>query len=166
MNNFKEMFLLGRMFPLTVMHSRPSSSNLAPSRLRLTDYNKSLNTIPVSKSKILCKHEINLTDDIPVVSLPRVIPHSKKQQIFDQILQMLSDEIIQPSDSSCSNAVVPVIKKNGSIRMCIDYHQLNAKIIPKSYPIPRHEDLFDDFSDAEVFTVLDLSSTYWHIPTA
>ena len=42
--------------------------------------------------------------------------------------------------------------------------KLNAKTIPKSYPIPRHEDLFDDFADAEVFTVLDLSSAYWHIP--
>ena len=48
--------------------------------------------------------------------------------------------------------------------MCIDYCQLNAKTIPKSYPIPRHEDLFDDFSGAEVFTVLVLSSAYWQIP--
>ena len=70
------------------------------------------------------------------------------------------------SDSSYSSAVAPVIKKDCSIRMCINYRQLNTKTIPKSYPIPRHEDLFDDFSDAEVFTVLDLSSTYWHIPTA
>ena len=48
--------------------------------------------------------------------------------------------------------------------MCINYRQLNAKAIPKCYKIPRHEDLFDDFSDVEVFTVLDLSSAYWHIP--
>ena len=63
-----------------------------------------------------------------------------------------------------SSAVVSVIKKNVSIRMCINYRQLNAKTIPKCYKIPRHEDLFDDFSDVEVFTVLDLSSAYWHIP--
>ena len=88
----------------------------------------------------------------------------KRQQIHDQIQQILNDKIIQPSDSPYSSAVVPVIKKNGSIRMYINYRQLNAKIIPKSYPIPRHEDLFNGFSDAEVFTVLDLSSAYWHIP--
>ena len=63
-----------------------------------------------------------------------------------------------------SSAVVSVIKKDVSIRMCINYRQLNAKTIPKCYKIPRHEDLFDDFSDVEVFTVLDLSSAYWHIP--
>ena len=48
--------------------------------------------------------------------------------------------------------------------MCIDYHQLNAENIPKSYPIPSHKDLFDDFSYAKGFTVWDLSTAYWHIP--
>ena len=63
---------------------------------------------------------------------------------------MLNNKIIQPSDSSYSSAVAPVIKKDCSIRMCIDYRQLNTKTIPKSYPIPCHEDIFDDFSYAEV----------------
>jgi len=130
----------------------------------LTEYDKNVKTTPISRSKIPYKHEINLTDNVPVVTQPRVIPHSKKQQIYDQIKQMLDDEIIQPSDSSYSSAVVPVIKKDGSIRMCIDYRKLNAKTVPRSYPIPRHEDLFDDFVNAEIFTVLDLSSAYWHIP--
>lgn len=76
----------------------------------------------------------------------------------------MNGEIIQPSDRPYSNAVAPEIKKVGSIRMYIDYRQLNAKIIPKSYPILRHEDLFNELSDPEVFTFLDLSSAYWHIP--
>ena len=76
----------------------------------------------------------------------------------------MNDEIIQLSDGSYSSVVVPVTKKDCSIRTCIDYRQWNAKIIPKSYSISRHENLFDDFCDAAVFTVLDLSSTYWGIP--
>ena len=44
-------------------------------------YGKNVNTTPVVKSKIPCKHEINLIDDIPVVTQPRIIPISKKQQI-------------------------------------------------------------------------------------
>ena len=76
----------------------------------------------------------------------------------------MNDEIIQPSDGSYSSVVVPVTKKDCSIRTCIGYRQWNAKTIPKSYPISCHEDLFDDFSDAAVFTVLDLSSAYWSIP--
>lgn len=44
-------------------------------------YGKNVNTTPVGKSKIPCKHEINLIDDIPVVTQPRIIPNSKKQQI-------------------------------------------------------------------------------------
>ena len=41
----------------------------------LIDYDKSVNPIPVGKSKILYKHEINLTDDVPIVTQPRVLPH-------------------------------------------------------------------------------------------
>ena len=130
----------------------------------LSNYDLEVKSTPISKSKIPYNHEINLTDDIPVVTHPRVIPHSKKQEVYEQIEKMLKDEIIQPSDSPYSSAIVPVVKKDGSIRMCVDYRKLNAKTIPKSYPIPRHEDLFDDFVGAEVFTVLDLSSAYWHIP--
>ena len=48
--------------------------------------------------------------------------------------------------------------------MCIDYRQLNVETIPKSYPTPGHEELFGDFGESEVFTILDLSSAYWHIP--
>ena len=65
----------------------------------LIDYEKSVNPVPVGKSKIPYKHEINLTDDVPIVAQPRVLPHWKKQQIYDQIQQILNDEIIQPSDS-------------------------------------------------------------------
>lgn len=57
-----------------------------------------------------------------------------------------------------------MVKKEGSIRLCIEYRKLNAKTIPKSNPIPRHEDLFDDFIGSEVFMTLDLSNAYWNIP--
>ena len=41
---------------------------------------------------------------------------------------------------------------------------MNAETIPKSYLIPSHKNLFDDFSYAKGFTVWDLSTAYWHIP--
>ena len=129
----------------------------------LQNYDSKVNTTPINKSKIPYEHEINLTDNVPVVSQPRVVPQSKKKDIYDQIDRMLNDGIIQPSDSPYSSALVPVMKKDGSVRMCVDYRNLNSKIIPKSYPIPRQEDLFADLSGAEVFTVLDLSSANWYI---
>ena len=130
----------------------------------LSEYDKRVSETPISKSKVPYKHEINLIDNIPIVDQPRVIPHSKKDEIYNQIKRMLEDEIIQPSDSPYSSAIVPVMKRDGSIRLCIDYRKLNSKTVPKSYPIPKHEDLFDDFANSEIFTTLDLSSAYWHIP--
>lgn len=55
---------------------------------------------PNSKSKIAYQHEINLSDDVPITTPARVIPHSKKQEVYDQIDQILKDDIIQPSDSA------------------------------------------------------------------
>ena len=52
-----------------------------------------------------------------------------------------------------------VLTPVGSVSFCCDYRDLNTK----SYPIPRQEDLFDNFNGSEIFSVLDLSSAYWHI---
>jgi hypothetical protein len=57
-----------------------------------------------------------------------------------------------------------VVKKDGSIRLCCDFRKLNAKTIPKVFPIPRAEQLLDDIKNADVFSVVDLKSAYWHIP--
>ena len=76
----------------------------------------------------------------------------------------MDDDVIELSDSIYASPVVPVLKKNGSIRLCCDFRKLNEKTIPKNYPIPRTEDLLDGLRNAEVFTILDLKSAYWHIP--
>ena len=41
---------------------------------------------------------------------------------------------------------------------------MNAKTIPKSFAIPKAENILDDMNEADVFTVRDLKSVYWHIP--
>ena len=58
---------------------------------------------------------------------------------------------------------MPVKKKGWSVRLCCDFRKLNEKMIPNVYPIPRTENIFEKFKGADVFTVLDLKSAYWHI---
>ena len=57
---------------------------------------------------------------MPVITHPRIIPRSKKEKVYDLINNMLKDGVIQPSNSPYSNAIVPVIKKDGSIGLGCD----------------------------------------------
>ena len=57
-----------------------------------------------------------------------------------------------------------VAKKDGSIRLCVDYRQLNSVTIKSVYPIPEPQSLFDCLSDSKYFSTLDLSSGYYQIP--
>ena len=56
-----------------------------------------------------------------------------------------------------------VKKKDGMMRMCIDYHQLNKMTIKNRYPLPRIEDLFDQVGGANNFSKIDLWFRYHHV---
>ena len=60
--------------------------------------------------------------------------------------------------------MVLVPKKNGTLRICIDYRKLNAVTRPDPFPIPRIDDLLDGRSSAKFITTLDLARGYWQVP--
>ena len=51
-------------------------------------------------------------------------------------------------------------KKDGGLRMCVDYHQLNDVTIKNKYPLPRIDDLFDQLNGTKVFSKIDLRTEY------
>ena len=55
-------------------------------------------------------------------------------------------------------------KKNGTLRICIDYRKLNVVTRPDPFPIPRIDDLLDGMSSAKFITTLDLARRYWQVP--
>lgn len=77
-----------------------------------------------------------------------------------QIKHGIEQGWIQPSTSPYSAPVLFVKKKNGTLRMCIDYRALNNITIKNKYPLPRIADLLDRLSGARYFTSLDLRSGY------
>jgi hypothetical protein len=56
-----------------------------------------------------------------------------------------------------------VKKKDGSLRLCVDYRPLNAVTIKNKYPLPRIDVLFDQLAGAKVFSKIELRSGYYQI---
>ena len=74
-----------------------------------------------------------------------------------KLLKILLDkDFIRPSFSPWGAPVLFIKKKDGSLRMCIDYRQLNKVTFKNKYPIPRIDDLFDQLQGASHFSKIDL----------
>ena len=77
-----------------------------------------------------------------------------------QLKELLEKGFIQPSVSPWGAPVLFVKKKDGTLRLCIDYRQLNKLKIKNKYLLPRIDDLFDQLKCASIFFKIDLRSGY------
>jgi hypothetical protein len=80
-----------------------------------------------------------------------------------QLQELLDKGYICPSSSPWGSPALFVKKKDGSLRMCVDYRPLNAVTIKNKYPLPRIDVLFDQLAGAKVFSKIDLRSSYHQI---
>ena len=80
-----------------------------------------------------------------------------------QLQELVDKGFIQPSVSPWGAPVLFVRKKDGTLRVCIDYRQLNRVTIKNRYPLPRIDDLFDQLRGACVFSKIDLRFGYYQL---
>jgi hypothetical protein len=80
-----------------------------------------------------------------------------------QLKEMMDNDYIRPSVSPWGVTVLFVKKKDGTLRLCIDYRQLNKVTIKNKYPFPRIDDLFDQLGGASIFSKIDLRSGYHQV---
>ena len=104
---------------------------------------------------------IDLIPETEPISIPpyRMAP-AELRELKAQLEDLSSKGFIRPSISPWGAPVLFVKKKDGSLRLCIDYRQLNRVTIRNQYPLPRIDELFDQLQGSRVYSKIDLRSGY------
>ena len=120
--------------------------------------------LPPSRS---IDHKIDI---IPGSSIPSLSTYRMSPTELDELKKHLNDLVshgfIRVSKSPFGAPVLFVKKKDGSIRMCVDYRALNKITIKNKYPLPRVDELFDRLLGAKYFSKIDLRSGYHQVRIA
>ena len=114
-------------------------------------------------------HKITTTDDVPIHTKQYRFPPIHKEEINQQVNQLISKDIIVPSNSPYNSPVWIVPKKpdsagNKQWRMVIDYRRLNEKTIGDAYPLPNICDIMDQLGGSKYMSILDLIRGFHQIP--
>lgn len=102
----------------------------------------------------------------PTNIAPYRIPVRWRAKLEDEVQALLKLDIIQPSRSPYAAPVVCVAKPDGSLRMCIDYRELNKTIVTDAYPMPRIEELIDKVAPVAFISTVELAKGYYQVPLA
>ena len=110
------------------------------------------------------KHSIDTAGAKAVSQKP--YRHSRFEEDFLKklIAELQACGLIRPSVSPWMSPVVLVKKKDGSLRMCIDFRRLNAVTALDPYQLPRVDDLTDRMNGCQYFTSIDVLSAFWNMP--
>lgn len=109
------------------------------------------------------KHHITLSDETSFKHRPRPIHPQDIEAVRNHLQQLLDAEVIRESESPFSSPIVVVRKRNGDVRLCIDYRKLNTQTVKDSYALPNLEESFSALTGSRWFSVLDLKSGFYQI---
>jgi hypothetical protein len=99
----------------------------------------------------------------PISKAPYRMASLKLKELKEQFQELLDKGFIRPSISPWGALVLFVKKNDGSMRMCINYLKLNKVTIKNRYPLPRIDDLLDQLQGVQVFSKVDLRSSYHQV---
>jgi hypothetical protein len=101
-------------------------------------------------------------DAKPIFFKARPVPYALKEKIDKELDRLLSLGVLKPVEhSEFASPIVPVLKKDGSIRLCADYSvTINKQLIVDQYPLPTVNDLLAKLHGGIQFSKIDLSMAY------
>ena len=109
----------------------------------------------------MIKHDIKLIDGAkPHKQKYRSLPPPLEEELKKQLDQWLEEGIIESSTSPWSSNVVPVKKKSGSIRFCLDFRQVNAVTEKDAFPLPLIKECTDRIAGSSIFSSVDVHSAF------
>jgi len=112
------------------------------------------------------EYKIDTGTHRPIRQPLRRHPFKHLEEIDNQVEEMRAHGIVEPAASLWASNVVLVKKKDGSVRFCVDYRQLNSVTVQDSYPLPLIDNCLNAIQGSVWFSTLDLRAGYHNIPIA
>lgn len=112
----------------------------------------------------LTSHAIKTEGAMPVKQPPRRVPMAYAEDEKRAIEDLKAKGVIRESTSPWASPIVLVKKKDGGVRLCVDYRRVNELVKPDGFPLPRIQDCLDAVAGSKLFSTFDLTSGYFQIP--
>ena len=127
-----------------------------------------LDVFPKELPGVLPEREVDLFIEVVqgttlISRAPYSMAPSELKELKTKLQELLDKGFIRPSVSPWGAPVLFVKKKDGTVRMCIDYRQINKVTVKNKYLLPRIENLFDQLKGASIFSKIDLRSGYYQL---
>jgi len=96
------------------------------------------------------------------------LPYALRTQFEEELDKLQKIKCTEPATNPYASPIVLVRKKNGNLRLCVDYRSVNKDTVPDRYPLPRIDELVDATGNQKTacFTSLDLMRGYHQIKMA
>ena len=145
--------------PVDLSHLSPDKRQLVEAMLRqesatFSRFKGDIGDVPEIQMKI------NLTDEKPVQKRYNTVHRPLYPEVKAHLQDLLNRNIITKSSSCYSSPIVAARKKDNSLRLCVDYRDLNRKTIEDKFPLPKVQDCLDSLHGKRMFSLLDQQSAY------
>ena len=147
----------------------------ASSRNLTQDDAKSVKTLLLKHASVFSKsrsdlgfcdiipHPINTGLAPPIRIPPRRVPMTMKNAVDEEVQRLIDTNLVVKSKSPWAFPLVPIKKKDGSIRICVDYRKLNEVTLHNSYPLHKVQECLDVLQGAKWFSTIDATSGFFQV---